>query len=510
MKTYTAAQLVQIGAEQIDNIQKNCDADALEYIEEKKEDLSFLKSIEKDNLCEYYRETMEKYRLLYKAFVLGLKTEQKSGFPEHIYSINLKDGTIETDKNGRRINYTTEIMAPCTSSLLHYINHECNDLYIVFPPIKDIKRTIEKIIEEKQNEHKDIIKKNLTLLEEEPELPFGLSPAEQHCPTIYNLHQQQCDKQAASALLNISKSDVLPRDIYRLSITSRYPQDLGILIDQLEQNFPEYIKFYSDERNAYKKTLSENPRRYLDRKKIARISIPNSKRYFYVEFQFKQTNMFFAHIRSHSVYEQFRILDTKYKAASEAAKKKKNTPVYEELKTKAQALKKQCEEKRELCINIHKSAIHQSNMYVLNRIMWEDKNASGLEGNSNDDNNLFPKNKKGQYLKSIETLKRNYIVEDYEPFDGAMAFTTAPNEYLNKAYYLKMIGSLPESFDELGKNAKIHINKAWENLTSSDIKNFDLITGTAIKYQNVIRELQKKQQQRDIQPSLPFPNSKGR
>ena len=73
-----------------------------------------------------------------------------------------------------------------------------------------------------------------------------------------------------------------------------------------------------------------------------------------------------------------------------------------------------------------------------------------------------------------------------------------------------MIGILPESFDELGKNAKIHINKAWENLTDSDIKNFDLITATAIKYQDIIRAMQKEQQKRETQPSLPFPNSKGR
>lgn len=510
MKTYTANYLVQVGSEQIRNIQKNCETEALDYIDEKSEELSFLKPSEKEHLREYYNETIEKYHLLYKAFVIGLKSEQKTGFPEHIYSIDLKDGTIETDKNGRRINYTTEIMAPCTTSLLHYINNECNDLYIIFPPAKDIARTIEKLVDERKFEHTELVEQNLSKFEEEPELPFGLSPNEAHCPTIYNLQQQQINRKSANELVNIVKDDILPKDIYRLSITSRYPQDLEILINQLKKNFPKYIQFYGPERNAYKKTISDNPRRYLDRKVIARIEIPNSKRYFYVEFQFKQTNMFFAHIRSHNVYEQFRILDTKYKKALETAQKKKGTPGYEEAKAKALAIKKQCEEKRELCIDIHKSAIHQSNMYVLNHVMWEDKNASGLEDRTSEENTLFPQNSKGQYLNSIEFLKRNYIVEDYEPFDGTMEFATTPNEYLNKAYYLKMIGSIPESFDELGKNAKAHINKAWENLTGSDIKNFDLIRATAIKYQDVIRAIQKKEQQANQQPSLPFPTSKTR
>ncbi len=509
MTTYTASELIEKGPEQIPYLQQLCDDEALNYIEQKAAELGFLSKQDKENLREYYRETLEKYRLLYKAFVIGLKTEQKSGFPEHIYSINLKDGTIETDKNGRRINYTTEILAPCASSVLHYINHECNDLYIVFPPIKDVERTIEKLIEEKKGEHEDIIKQNIRLFKEEPELPFGLSKKEQHCPTIYNLHQQQCDKKTTSALSNICKT-ILPHDIYRLSITSRYPQDLEILINQLEKNFPNYIKFEPNERDSYKKSLNENPRRYLDRKKIACITIPNGNRRFYVEFQFKQTNMFFAHIRSHSIYEQFRILDAKYKAAQKAAQKKKDTPAYDEAISRVLVLKKQCEEKRKLCIDVHKSAIHQSNMYVLNRIMWEDKNAGGLESNFLKSDDLFPKNQNGQYLNSIEFLRRNYIVEDYETFDGATAFATNPNETINKAHYLKMIGILPESFDELGKNADTYINKAWKNLTGSDLQNFKLITDTAVKYQDIIISLQEERQKRDFQPNPPATNSKER
>ena len=64
------------------------------------------------------------------------------------------------------------------------------------------------------------------------------------------------------------------------------------LIRELEQKFPPYITFEKGERNLYKKHLSENERNYFDIKKTARINIPNSNRCFYIEFQFKQTNMF--------------------------------------------------------------------------------------------------------------------------------------------------------------------------------------------------------------------------
>ena len=57
--------------------------------------------------------------------------------------------------------------------------------------------------------------------------------------------------------------------------------------------------------------------------------------------------------------------------------------------------------------------------------------------------------------------------------------------------------SLPESFDELGKNAKEHVNKAWNNLTPADIKDFSRITSMAVKYQDVVRGIQKQRRMLD-------------
>ncbi len=493
MKTYTPDQLVKLSSEQIDIIQKSNDNAALDYIAEHKSDLDFLSVEQFEHLEEYYSDTMEKYRLLYEALVAGFSTPRKPGFPEYIYNINMKDGTIESDKNGRRINYSTEILAPCTGgTMLHYINNECNDVYVVIPPIKGVERTIEKIISECKRDYDINKEKNLDRFaegafapidESEPEFPFSFPPKPHHCPTAEKLEEWRAEKATRGALIGIFSKDKLPHDIYRLSITSKYPGDLEELIHTLEEHFPSYIVFEKGERNLYKKNLSENERNYFDIKKTARINIPNSDRTFYIEFQFKQTNMFFAHIRSHSAYEEFRIIEAKYLAAKDSAEKKRGgiTP---ETKAKLAQLRKQCEEKRELCLRIHRNAVHQSNMYLMSKLLWLDDNSRGLHRK--------PEHQDGRYALSVETLRKNYIVESYEPFDGATAFTTSSGEYLNKAFYLKMIGILPESFDELGKNAKIHINKAWENLTDADLKYFDRITAMAIKYQEDIRAIQKE------------------
>ncbi len=491
MKTYTADQLVLFNSEQINQVQKSIDNDALAFLAEQDGELSFLSTEDKEHLKEYYTDTMEKYRLLYEAIVSGFSTPSKPGFPEFIYNINLKDGNIETDKNGRHISYSTEVLAPCTTAMLHYINSECNNVYVVIPPIKGAERTAEKLISECAREYNGLKKENLGKFsepefEEEPELPFP-SKTELHCPTVAALNAARTEQKTENALLNVAKAELLPRDIYRLSITSKYQGDLEELIKELEEKFPPYIKFEKGERNLYKKNLSENKRNYFDIKKTARITIPGSNRRFYIEFQFKQTNMFFAHIRSHSAYEEYRILEAKYLALKEAEQKRKTPNAANN--AKLQQLKKQCEEKKNLCLTIHRNAVHQSNLYLMHKLLWLDDNARGLHRE--------PESADGRYKLSIDTLKKNYIIESYEPFDGATAFMTSPDEYLNKSYYLKMIGILPESFDELGKNAKEHINKSWNTLTQADIKDFTRITSMAIKYQDVVRSIQKERRMMD-------------
>lgn len=497
MKTYAINQFAKYSQEDMERIQRTCDNEDLDYIEQHKEEL--LQIMHKDEYEEFkenYTNTMQKMRLLCDAIVQAFSTEHTPGFPEYIYNIDLKDGSIETDKNNRKISYSTDCIAPCTTTMLHYINHNSNNVFVIFPPIKSIQRSIEKILSERIRERQEKRDEELSKfeggnLEEEPELPLTYSPKQKRfilnsnisgCPTkqLLNPQHQENLKKTENTLVNWIKEGCLPKDIYRLTITANYPEELEKLIKDLEEKFPSYIKFDEGERNLYKEKLSKNKRSYFDIKKSATITIPNTNIKFKIEFQFKQTNMFFAHIRSHEAYEEYRKLEADYLKQRDLYEKKKTV----EAKKKMLQLRKQCEEKKILCVKIHRNAVHQSNMYLMNKILWLDDNARGLR--------RLPSDEEGRYDMSIETLRKNYIVEDYTPFDGATEFATSDDEYLNKSYYLKLIGILPESFDELGKNAKEKVTKTWATLTDADIKTFDRITSTAIKYQDIIRNIQKR------------------
>lgn len=495
MKTYAINQFAKYSQEDMERIQRTCDNEDLDYIEQHKEELlEVMSEKEYSEFRENYTNTMQKMRLLCDAIVQAFSTENTPGFPEWIYNIDLKDGSIETDKNNRKISYSTDCIAPCTTTMLHYINHNSNNVFVIFPPIKSIKRSIEKILSERIRERQEKRDEEMGkfeggFFEEEPELPLTyshktnkieLNTESKACHLKQLIAENKNKKQTDNALINYAKEGCLPKDIYRLTITASYPEELEKLIKDLEEKFPSYIKFDEGERNLYKENLSNNKRSYFDIKKTATITIPNTNISFKVEFQFKQTNMFFAHIRSHEAYEEYRELEADYLKQRDLYEKKKTV----EAKKKMIQLRKQCEEKKAQCVKIHRNAVHQSNMYLMNKILWLDDNARGLR--------RLPSDEDGRYDMSIETLRKNYIVENYTPFDGAIEFATGEEEYLNKSYYLKMIGILPESFDELGKNAKEKVNKTWATLTDADIKTFDRITSTAIKYQDVIRGIQKR------------------
>ena len=480
LETYSLDKVRDFSSSGIDSVQNDIDNTAQEYIKARDEELKFLNKHEKEMLVGSYTNTMETFRLLFKAIVSSFKTETKPGYPENVYSIDLKTGKIESDKNGY-IEYSARHLAPCTTSMLHYINGECNDVFVILPPIKDVGRSIEKIILECQDEYKEAKDKKLdefgkNAFEEEPELPF-FTP---DCKLLQALTGRNAKLGDNNHLVNVAKYEAIPKDIFRLSVTSKYPGDLTELIKEFEKKFPDFIKFEDGERNSYKKNLSENNRIYFDIKKTAIITDPDTGKKIYVEFQFKQTCMFFAHIRSHSAYEDFRVIDAKLKKAIEQLNKKKDS---EELKNKVNTLKKQADLARKLCIDIHRSAMHQSNLYLMHKLFWIDENAQALHEDP------FPLIKK--------ELQKNYIVESYTPFDGVTAFSTSENEYLNKSYYLKLKNILPENFDEFDKNAKFHIYKAWKTLSPNDLAEFSNITRMAVKYQKEIRAVQKQKEMLD-------------
>ena len=76
MKTYTMDQLVTFNSEQIDQIQKSIDNDALAYLEEQNAGLSFLSAKDRMYLEEYYTDTMERILMDEKAIVSAIGKEE--------------------------------------------------------------------------------------------------------------------------------------------------------------------------------------------------------------------------------------------------------------------------------------------------------------------------------------------------------------------------------------------------------------------------------------------------
>ncbi len=498
--TYTLDQLINYDLEGINSIQKNIEDDAKIYLSNNLPNMPFLSSEEKEMLFESFNNSMEKYRLLVNAIVSGFSTSENLGYPENIYNLDINTGVIERDANNRRIDYNIDILAPCTTSALRYINSEGNNVFTVIPPIKSYSRTVQKIITECVHEYNENIQKDLKKLKLE-------KPIKEYKSTKIKLLELQKIYNANKSFFN--KYSKLPKDIYRLTITSKYKDDLSKLINRLSKNFPEYIKFENNQRNAYNSSLKDNTRFYFDIKNTAKITIPETNKYFYIEFQFKQTNMFFAHIRSHKAYESYRTLKSKHSQFKDSLGA--NPSAEDELKLQNQEML--CKKKQQLCVEIHKNAVHQSNLYLMHKIAWLDNNSRGL--------GRKPENPDGTYNHSINVIRNNYIVEDFIPFkdnsetnneiniipfDGVTAFSTSDNEYLNKAHYLKMIDILPEHFDELNENiikdginktAKEIVNEKWQTLTNADKKDFNSISNIAIKYQNVIRQIQSEKHLKD-------------
>ena len=75
MKTYTLDQLRNFTSEQINDIQRPIDIDAQNYADSYKEALKFLSPEDFAQLKEYFTDTMEKYRLIYKAIVQTFKKD---------------------------------------------------------------------------------------------------------------------------------------------------------------------------------------------------------------------------------------------------------------------------------------------------------------------------------------------------------------------------------------------------------------------------------------------------
>ena len=483
MQIYPIDDIASLDPKDVDAIAERNDNNAQEFFHSQKKELTAVLG-EPDfiQLCNLFTGSMKKVGKIYNHIRESFHVRQ----PESIFSIDLENGEVKTNKNGKRIRYSTNVVSSFTTTTWRFWTTECGPVDIIMPPMKSPERTVAKIFEERIKEHLELIDnkmKELTKLEpsiqEENSFFESLALTEDHCPTLKQLKNLYClerktlieSKRVQSAFKEIREDNLIPKDIFRLSVLVKFPEQINDIVKYFKKNFPSYIKFGKRDDNQYEKTLSQNPRLYFDRKLSAQIFMPETNEQFYIEFEFKQRNQFYAHIRSHKAYEIYR------KARAD----------YEQ--THSLADKKRCDEAQKRCLIIHKNAVHQSNLYLLSEIAW---------GDDNDRTYVSPLTSNGQFLTSQGIIDKNYLIDTYDtPFDGATAFSTHEHEHLNKCCYLKLIGILPENFDETEQYAKARINKAWQTLTPIDIKNFNKITEAAIRYQEVIRDKQLREKEKD-------------
>lgn len=483
MQTYSVDDIASLDPKDVDTIAERNDQNALEFFYSQKKELTAVLGKEGfKKLCNLFDGSMKKVGKIYNYIKESFHVRQ----PESIFSIDLNNGEVKTNKNGKRTRYSTSVVSSFTATTWRFWTAECGPVDIVAPPMKSPERTVAKIFEERIKEHQELIDKKMRQISDidiskQKETTFfeSLSLTEESCPTIKQLKQlyslgcksSKEDDATKNAFDAIKKDDLIPKDIFRLSVLVKFPEQINAIINHFQKNFPSFMKFDKRDDNQYEKTLSQNPRLYFDRKKAAYITMENGEK-FYIEIQFKQRNQFYAHMRSHKAYEFYRQALADYE------------------KSHSLSDKKRCNDAQKLCLTIHKNAVHQSNLYLLNEIAW---------GDDNDRTYILPFTSNGQFLTSREMIMKNYLIDDYDtPFDGTTAFATNNHEHLNKCCYLKLIGILPENFDETEQYAKVRINKAWQTLTPMDIENFNKITATAIRYQEIIREKQLNEKKRDL------------
>jgi len=483
MQTYSVDDIARLDPKDVDAIAERNDNNAREFFySQQKELTTVLGESGFQQLCNLFSGSMKKVGKIYNYIREAFHVRQ----PESIFSIDLETGEVKTNKNSKRNRYSTSVVSSFTTTTWRFWTAECGPVDVVDPPMKSPERTIAKIFEERIKEHKELISKKMKELsgfdtEEQRENSFfeSLSLVDDHCPTIKQLRNLYClerqtlveSKRVQSTFKEIREDNLIPKDIFRLSVLVKFPEHIDAIVKHFKKNCPSFMKFDKRDDNQYDKTLSQNPRLYFDRKLSAWIFMPETNEKFYVEIEFKQRNQFYAHIRSHKAYELYRQALADYE------------------RTHSLADKKRCDDAQKRCLTIHKNAVHQSNLYLLYEIAW---------GDDNDRTYVAPLTSNGQYLTSQEMIKNNYLIDNYNtPFDGATAFSTHDHEHLNKCCYLKLMGILPENFDETEQYAKARINKAWQALTPMDLENFNKITETAIRYQETIREKQRAEKEKD-------------
>lgn len=399
-------------------------------------------------LLEAYQDGMAWCRLVYRSIY------ETFGSPLCVAGYNPKTGDVDVDEKGLPINYTLKALTPIAPTKLKFVDKKNNAIDAIFPQMKSPQRTIEKLETELQKEYWEEIN------------------------DAYDHLFVSEDREAFCEQLNdINPSFSRLKDIYRLTFTAKYLSD----VKRLKKIFTKFgeksdNKFYfvkeKETRDRFDKPLSENKKKYYDIKMIMHQKLPNGKD-FAVEIQLKIDTLFRADVRTHELYEKAREIESKPVTSSprEAQLNKQLMSYYSE---------------RIKQINVN--AIHAYNMKVLDKLYRIEDEYVAME--------IEPDNKNKTYKKCEDFLENNYMVESYHPFNSQKAFSK--DSVLNKMCFLKLIGKVPENFDEFAEKANDLINEKFDALKPDEVIRFEGINNIAEKYQDIISQKISKRKSIDF------------
>lgn len=431
----TAADLSNLKLAEIDEIQASIDAQNIATVEAAFKQ-GQINEEEYDYMMDFFRDGMaverEVYRSLYETF----------GSPIYTTAFNPHTGEVDRDKDGRAIDYSLKVVTPFVPTKLKFSDKNTNAIYVIFPKMKSAERAIEKLDKEFGREYDQLYRR---------------------ATEKYFIDE---DRDAyIDSIASLPKSTSQLHDILRLTITCKYLHDVKRIKRKLSENPNKFYFINPDEtRDRFDKPLYKNENRYYDIKMIMHQKTSSGKT-FDVEVQLKIDTLFRGDIRTHGIYEKMRKIQAMQSPNDP-------TPLRE---AHAQSIKLLDSHRTQIDIN----AVHQYNMMVLDK-------AFRIEDNDYRPLRVEPDNEDGTYEKCCNFINEAYMVESYKAFDPSTAFS--PNNHVNKASFLKVIGSLPKNFDELSEDAPQQINSIFSRLDHSERRRFSKINDIAQRYQHIIQQ----------------------
>lgn len=432
--SFKAGNLRNLTRDTISAIQRQYDEHNIKIINEAfaKREIS---ETERDYLLSYYKDGMKVYLKAYRAIYELL------GQPENTCAFDPETGKIDVDDKGRPINYGLKVLTPFVNTRLEYRDKNNNPIYVIFPKMKSVKRSIEKL----KGKYRD---KHIRFMKESFDKMYASEDREGFCEELQNIP---------------STIDSL-HDVLRLTITAKYKTDVERLMRKITEK--DDANFYIEEsetRNRFGEPLNENAKRYYDIKMIMHMTEPEKRDDINVEIQLKINTLYHGDIQTHKIYEDVRTL--------EKATLDKDDLKAQKDKTHIQALN------RRITI-INQNRIHLYNMMVIDKARrFEEDGYKPLE--------VAPDFADGTYKRCRNFIENEYMPESLGQFDGRSAFSE--DSELNKLCFLHLTRKLPTNFNEFSEHASAVIEQKFASLEQAEIERFEGIKEIAERYQSSVQ-----------------------